>query len=659
MFTAPIPDDDAGRLATLRSYAILDTSPEQGYEDVTALASYICAVRYSTITFVDKDRQWFKSEFGFGTNETGRADGFCACAVMQPQTLIIEDTHLDPRFAQNPFVLGGPKIRFYAGAPLIAPNGYILGTVCVFDDKPRQLAPAQIAALEALARQVMSLLQQRKTIANLQDARQVAQATAQLIEDNERRLRIFVDTLPALAWIANADGWITWYNRRWYEYTGTSPEDMEGWGWQSVHDPNVLPLVMERWTKSIQTQQPFEMIFPLRGADGLLRSFMTRVFPVRDDSGNVLQWFGTNAEVDELQRTQRFLEESQDVLNQVLMATTDAVVSVSRDWIITYLNPAAEKLYGSTDELIGRNIWEAFPDAVYEGSPFVEHYHRAMDNGIEGSFEAEYGDPLNFTIGLEVYPAKDGIVTFSRDITQLKRATAAVMQTEKLAAVGRLASSIAHEINNPLESVTNLLYLARTTSEPALLDEYLDIAERELRRASAITNQTLRFYRQTTKALPVACTELFQETLLLYQGRLLNSNIQIEKRKRASHPAVCFEGEIRQVLSNLIGNAIDAMQSGSGRLLLRSRDATNWKTGQKGLALTIADTGTGMPPLVRKKVFEAFFTTKGIGGTGLGLWISKEIVDRHRGALHVRSSEREPTHGTVFVLFLPFEMATD
>ena len=277
--------------------------------------------------------------------------------------------------------------------------------------------------------------------------------------------------------------------------------------------------------------------------------------------------------------------------------------------------------------------------------------------GIAGRFEAEYGDPLNLTVGLEVYPSAQGIVTFSRDITKLKHATAAVLQNEKLAAVGRLASSIAHEINNPLESVTNLLYIARGTDDPAEIRQYLDTADRELRRVAAITSQTLRFHRQSTRPTAIRFSELIEETLPLYQARLINSRIQVERRSQETQPVVCFTGEIRQVLSNLIANAIDAMPSMGGRLQLRSRDATNWKTGQQGLRLTIADTGSGMPLGVRRKIFEAFFSTKGIGGTGLGLWISKEIVDRHHGTLCVRSSDSESSHGTVFTIFLPFETA--
>ncbi len=355
--------------------------------------------------------------------------------------------------------------------------------------------------------------------------------------------------------------------------------------------------------------------------------------------------------------TARERDKANAQIGQFLSATTDAVVGVNRDWVITYLNATAQKTYGSGRELLGGGLWEQFPDAVYEGSPFVESYNRAMDEGVSGSFEAHYPDPLNMWIQLEVYPTDEGIVTFSRDVTKLKQTAAALLQNEKLAAVGRLASSIAHEINNPLEAVTNLLYLAKITTEPAEVNEYLETAERELRRVSAISSQTLRFHKQSTSASIVSCTDLFGEALSIYQGRLLNCNILVEKRKRAIRPAECFEGEIRQVLSNFISNAIDAMQPGGGRLLLRSRETTHPKTGEKGLALTVADTGTGMPAALEKKVFDAFYTTKGIGGTGLGLWVSKEIADRHRGAISVRSSTKTGASGTVFVLFLPFNAA--
>lgn len=342
---------------------------------------------------------------------------------------------------------------------------------------------------------------------------------------------------------------------------------------------------------------------------------------------------------------------------QVLDATTDSVICLDRDWRIVYMNGRAREMLSPRGEVMGTNLWESFPDAVYEGSPFLDNYRLVMEEGISREFEAYYAAPLNLWLHVMAYPSNDGIIIFFRDVTQQKRATASLLQTEKLAAVGRLASSIAHEINNPLESVTNLIYLARTHAENADTQKFLETAEQELRRVSIIANQTLRFHKQASRPQSIGCAELFSTVLDIYQGKLKNSNIQIEKRKCAHQPVVCFEGEIRQVLNNLVGNAIDAMPTG-GRLLVRSRDGTDWKTGRPGLILTVADTGSGMDPQTRARAFEAFFTTKGESGTGLGLWVSEKIVKRHHGVLRVRSSRREGHKGTAITLFLPWDGMT-
>jgi signal transduction histidine kinase len=243
----------------------------------------------------------------------------------------------------------------------------------------------------------------------------------------------------------------------------------------------------------------------------------------------------------------------------------------------------------------------------------------------------------------------------TEDIEDRKRAEHALLQSEKLAAVGRLASSIAHEINNPLEAVTNLLYLAQNNESLPKVREYLETADIELRRVAVITNQALRFHRQSTYPQPVRCEDLFDSALLIYRGRLQNANIAIQTRHRAAAQIRCFDGEIRQVLSNLIGNAIDALHPGVGRLFFRSRHGLDWKTGRRGVVLTVADTGSGMDKQTMGNIFDAFFTTKEIGGTGLGLWISKDIVERHHGVLRVRSSQQRGQSGTVFTLFLPFD----
>jgi signal transduction histidine kinase len=187
---------------------------------------------------------------------------------------------------------------------------------------------------------------------------------------------------------------------------------------------------------------------------------------------------------------------------------------------------------------------------------------------------------------------------------------------------------------------------------------YVHMAQGELSRVSQIATQTLRFHRQTAKPTWASPAELLDAVLNLYHGRLANSGIEVQTWYATEKKVLCFENDIRQVLNNLIANAIDAMRQG-GRLVIRAHQAVQQSTGRPGVRRTIADTGHGMPEAVRRRLFQPFYTTKGLNGTGLGLWISEGIVQRHHGRMEVRSCQHPIHHGTVFTLFLPFEAAVE
>ena len=242
----------------------------------------------------------------------------------------------------------------------------------------------------------------------------------------------------------------------------------------------------------------------------------------------------------------------------------------------------------------------------------------------------------------------------TEDVNDRKLAQDAVLISDKLAAIGRLAGTIAHEINNPLEAVTNLVHLARTSTETEEIVLYLDQADLELRRVAAITSKTLRFHRQSTRREEVHFDQLIDGALLIFDQKLRYLGVAVELREHTQRSVFCLQGEIRQVLNNLVANAIDALPQQQGRLLLRCRNGHNWADGREGMVITVADNGSGMSPETRKRVFEAFFSTKGILGTGIGLWLSAEIVGRHHGKLNVRSCQTAGSSGTVFTLFLPF-----
>jgi signal transduction histidine kinase len=317
--------------------------------------------------------------------------------------------------------------------------------------------------------------------------------------------------------------------------------------------------------------------------------------------------------------------------------------------------------------ILGKSLREAVPEA--EGQGFIKLLDGVyqtgkpyVGRGIPIQLARTPDHPLELRYLDFVYQPRreqdgsvSGVIVLGVDVTDAKRTEQILLQSEKLNAVGRLASSIAHEINNPLEAVTNLIYLAQSNAVNPEAKQYLVAAEIELRRVAAIANQTLQFHRQSTSPAPVTVASLIEATLPLYQGRISNARVQVERRDRTQQPVTCLDGEIRQVLSNLIGNAIDAMAGKEGRLSIRSRESTEWRTGRSGVTLTIADTGSGMSADTIAHIFEPFFTTKGNKGTGLGLWISREIVERHQGSLNVKSRQSERGSGTVFTLFLPCE----
>jgi two-component system, NtrC family, sensor kinase len=226
-------------------------------------------------------------------------------------------------------------------------------------------------------------------------------------------------------------------------------------------------------------------------------------------------------------------------------------------------------------------------------------------------------------------------------------------ENQKLITLGRLTASIAHEINNPLESVTNLLYLmGQECSEKTA--EYLELAQRELSRVVQITRQSLTFSRETSAPSHVQLSELIDEVLGLHSRRISDKGLRIVRQYQANDPVSVLPGEIRQVLSNLISNAIEATAP-RGRIVIRIRPSRRWSEhGRRGLRLSIGDNGSGIPEDIRSRLGEPFFTTKGQGGTGLGLWVTQSILSRYGSDLQLRSSVSSERHGTVFSVFLPF-----
>ncbi len=233
------------------------------------------------------------------------------------------------------------------------------------------------------------------------------------------------------------------------------------------------------------------------------------------------------------------------------------------------------------------------------------------------------------------------------DRTEQKLVHEALVASEKLAVTGRLTVAIAHEIKNPLDAITNLLYMIRHERSAEKIPEYAVLAEVELALLNEIASNTLRFYQDPIGVMTVDVADVIESVLLLFRSRISTQQVRVQKEHSAGIAVQAPQGELRQVLVNLIGNALDAMPTG-GRLIVRARELAG-KLGQTCVRLTVADTGIGMPPEVLSRVFEAFYTTKKTTGTGIGLWLSQEIINKCGSKIHVKST---PGHGTVFSLYL-------
>ncbi len=409
--------------------------------------------------------------------------------------------------------------------------------------------------------------------------------------------------------------------------------------------------VLQRGTRALMTAPEGSANFPLQTG------------PIQNEIGELIEAF--NGMVASIAEQRSGLNDTLSLLDSMLANAPIGLAFFDRECRFTRVNQVFADLTGvSPSRHLGRTLPELFPSQVAQQIEnavqrvFAEH--ESMRSFELTGHGGKYGRPWTWLVS--AYPVRTtpqqirwaGIIVL--DASDRKRSEESLRKAEKLAVTGRLAASIAHEINNPLEAITNLLFLLRNycdLHDPAL--NYVTMAEYEVRRIAEITQQTLRFYRQPTLPARTKMSELLDSVLSLYQGRFNSLNIHVERKYDSDLDLFCFAGEIRQVFANLVGNSIDASTTG-GQLLVRAHRSRNWKNPQQtGVRFTTADTGAGMDAEARKRAFEAFFTTKEVTGTGLGLWVSSEIINKHHGTIQVRSriaGDGGPS-GTVFQFFIP------
>jgi PAS domain S-box-containing protein len=369
-------------------------------------------------------------------------------------------------------------------------------------------------------------------------------------------------------------------------------------------------------------------------------------------------------EMDQREKHAAEIREREEWFRVTLGSIGDAVIATDKNGTVIYVNQVAEDLTGiKLSEARGKAIHEVFPI-------FNEHTRRPVDNPVAKVLESGRIMGLaNHTVlqrrdgGLipiedsaaPIYDDQNqlrGVVMVFRDVTLEKQSQSVMRKAEKLAAAGRLAATMAHEINNPLEAVGNLIYIVRHTANlPEDVMGYLTMAEQELERVSHITRQTLGFYRDSSEPGPVEMRVVIESVLKIYDNKIRGKGVVLEMQLAPECPTIFgLQGEMKQLIANLVSNAADAIGHG-GKIRIVMTPAAREQG--SGVELKIEDNGPGISAEHRSHIFEPFFTTKKDVGTGLGLWVSKEIAERHGGNIELISGKENSLGGAVFSVFLP------
>ena len=490
---------------------------------------------------------------------------------------------------------------------------------------------------------------------------------ARRLRESETRLKLATEVakLGVFVWDTEGDSG-SWENDRMYEIFGRTPEEgpVNGAAFMSeVVHPDYRGAFRQAMKDTLEKGEPFRFEGLMRLPDGTHRRIEVNGDLQLETEGSRGRILGTIRDVTELRKTEGQIREDTKRLGElaaIVASSEDVIVSKDLNGIITSWNDAATRVFGySAEEMIGASILKLIPKHLHSDE-------KTIVESIRAGRRIEHFETVRMTkdgrlidVSLTVSPIKDekgqviGASKILRDISSRRRMEESLLQAEKIAATGRMAATIAHEINNPLEAVMNLMYLLREKITDDEGHGFLAMAEDELKRVSHIAKKTLGYYREHAAASLASLSDIAEHALTIYEPRCTAAGISVTRCFCSSTKIVLRRGEMMQVISNLLANAIYAMSEG-GTLLVSVCDAPG---AGDGVVLTVKDDGVGIASSDLPRVFDAFFTTRATVGTGIGLFVAKQFVEGHGGRISIESDTDPERHGTTLSVYLPLRTA--
>ncbi len=665
MSALPYIDNEPERLASLLKLEVMDTPAESAFDEIAELAARFCEAPTAVVTLIDANRQWFKARFNITLRETARELAFCAHTIAQRDVMEIADSRQDPRFADNPLVTGEPKIRFYAGAPLVMPDGHAVGSLAVIDYVPRQLRDDQRATLKALANQVVAQLTLGKSLSDIR------RSSDREISRRERRLRaLFESTLEGIIEI-DRENRILELNPAAERMFGRTRQEVIGLDAAELMVPPRLRAQNRRELSSYLTTEEAR-VHGIRTetvaqrADG--SEFPVEVTVTRLGQDQVL-FVAFVRDLSEQQRTESELRTSIERFELVARATNDVIWDWDLRTNALWWSESFPARYGYRPEDITPDI-ESWLDRIHpDDRPAIDgSIHRAIDSAGEywtGEYRFRRGDGAYAIVLDRGYVTRDSdgqplrMIGLMMDVTERRRLEEQLLRSQKMDAIGQLSSGIAHDFNNLLTIIQCNAFLLDRSGHADIKEATRDVLAATERAVSLTRQLLLVSSKQRVRPQTIHMQDVVGSMMQMLE-RVLGASIQLRSAFDPAVPKISADvSMLEQVLLNLVVNARQAMPSG-GILSIKTTLVTENRADRRhGLdvvpgtyaCLTVRDTGLGISTDVLPQIFEPFFTTKEAGaGTGLGLSTVYGIVKQHGGWLDVTS---EQGRGTSFVIALP------